>query len=111
MTTAILDPVSTRQIREAYVSSGVGSAIQIDGSGFGSGAEARIRAIFLSHPCLKRNAEQIQVRCTNKRLQLSGVLPSYYLKQLAQEAIRGQCRELDIENRILVVSPQNEFQL
>jgi hypothetical protein len=111
MTTAVLDPVSTSAIREAYVSRGERSAIPIDGSGFDSGTEARVGAIFRSHPYLKRKAELIQVRCTNRCLQLSGVLPSYYLKQLAQEAIKGQCRDLYIENRILVVSPENEFQL
>ena len=50
----------------------------------------------------------VLVRCEDRCLTLSGKLPSYYLKQLAQEALRNLVGIDRIENRIGVASPVGE---
>ncbi len=50
-------------------------------------------------PALRR----IAVEETDTRVVLTGTVPSYYLKQLAQEAVRSLCGERQLLNRVEVV--------
>lgn len=110
MATAILDPVSTSLIPEVCLGVTVVPTVQAKGSEFDQRTEAWANAVIQSHPHLKMRAELIKCECRNKCLQVSGVLPSFYFKQLAQEALRSSCRDLRIENRILVINSKDEFQ-
>lgn len=46
-------------------------------------------AQLMSYPHLRRYHAAIDVDWVDQRLQLTGSLPTYFLKQLAQEALRG----------------------
>ncbi len=46
--------------------------------------------------------------CRNRCLRLEGCVPSFYLKQLAQEAVRDLKGIDRIENQIVVASPVGE---
>lgn len=54
-----------------------------------------------SHPCFHDRCHTIGIESSEGRLILTGRLPSFYLKQLAQEALRGLAWPL--VNRIDVV--------
>ncbi len=41
------------------------------------------------HPHFHRHCQTLQIEWVRERLVLSGRLPSFYLKQLAQEALKG----------------------
>lgn len=41
------------------------------------------------HPHLQGNGKCVKCSVSDRRLYLSGSLPSWYLKQMAQEAVRG----------------------
>lgn len=61
------------------------------------------------HPHFRGRTQFLQCEIVGRNLILNGRLPSYYLKQLAQEAMRG-LRGIDrIENRIRVASPIGEI--
>lgn len=63
------------------------------------------------HPHFRGRGGFVQFQCVGNRLILNGCLPSYYLKQLAQEAIRPMAAVIDqlqIENQIVVASPVGE---
>jgi len=64
-----------------------------------------------SHPHFRGRSRYVEIRCVGRRLILEGYLPSYYLKQLAQEAIRqinDAFEDVHIDNRIVVSSPIGE---
>ena len=63
--------------------------------------ERRATELLEQHPHFRGRSDLVQFRCTGNILRLGGCLPSYYLKQLAQEAIRG-LEQLQIQNEILV---------
>ena len=60
------------------------------------------------HPHFRGRSEFVQCRCVDRCLYLDGCLPSYHLKQLAQEALRELEGVVQIENRIVVASPLGE---
>jgi len=63
------------------------------------------------HPHFRGRTQHIEVRCSGKHLVLDGCLPSFYLKQLAQEAMLQLLQEysgVSVENRIVVASPSGE---
>ena len=62
--------------------------------------------LLADHPHFRSQNHSVDVRCQNQSVCLYGYLPTYYLKQLAQEAMREL--EVSIENRIIVVSPWGE---
>ena len=61
-------------------------------------AVARLNA----HPQLQGKSTWVKCRVSNRRLYLSGNLPSWYLKQMAQEAVRDVEGIVEIVNDILV---------
>jgi hypothetical protein len=70
-------------------------------------AFARLEA----HPHFRGRSQWIQIRYRDRDrcLKLSGKLPSFYLKQLAQETLR-QLNGVDtIENEIIVASPEGRI--
>lgn len=109
MPTAILDSVSAIPMSQVSIAVRLGTD-PLKGSEHDRGTEAWARDVFQAHPHLKGKAQSIQCHCRNRYLQLSGVLPSYYLKQLAQEALKNQNHDFRIENQISVISPEDEFQ-
>lgn len=59
-------------------------------------------ATLESHPHFRGRSRWIRIRYRNRCLHLSGRLPSYFLKQLAQESLR-QLDGVDmIDNQIVV---------
>ena len=59
-------------------------------------------ACLESCPSFRGRGKWVQFSCQDRCLVLDGRLPSYYLKQLAQEAVRGVAGIDRIENRIVV---------
>lgn len=70
--------------------------------------EKHAEALFKSHAHFGGANHSVKVRCFDGRLYLSGKLPSYYLKQLAQEAVRSIEGITNVENQIVVESPAAE---
>ena len=69
----------------------------------GPGAiERQAFSLLEAHPHFRGRSRLIQVNCVNGRLFLHGQLPSYYLKQVAQETLRDLEGIDCIENRIMV---------
>ena len=53
------------------------------------GIVAHAEALLESHPHFHHHCDDIHVQECDGRLLITGRLPSFYLKQLAQEALRG----------------------
>jgi len=64
-------------------------------------AERRLRSD--SHQDIKK----ISCRCSNGVLVLQGRVPTYYLKQVAQETVSRLNRAERIENQIEVIAPDS----
>ena len=73
------------------------TAVPVDGSVIVSLA----RQTLESHPHFHHRSQLIRVEWVEQNLVLSGRVPSFYLKQLAQEAMRGL--EVTVINQIDVV--------
>ena len=66
--------------------------------------EKRARGLLESQPHFRGRTRLVQYRYSDRRLYLTGKVHSYYLKQIAQEAVRD-LEEVDlIVNRIVVAS-------
>jgi len=65
--------------------------------------ESRVVELLESHGHFRGKTQFIQCRVNEGCLRLDGCLPSYYLKQLAQEALRNFPGIEKIDNRIFVV--------
>jgi hypothetical protein len=63
-----------------------------------------------SHPHFHGRRHGIELRCRKNRLFLGGCLPSYFLKQMAQEAVRclAESFQIEIVNEIVVLSFDGE---
>ena len=64
-----------------------------------------IRERLEQHPHFRGRTSLIQIELVEETIVLSGSLPSYYLKQLLQEAIMPMPDVTDIDNRVLVTWP------
>ncbi len=53
------------------------------------------------HPHFRGRGRLVEFRCNENCLTMIGCLPSYYLKQLAQEAIR-EIGDVEVDNQIVV---------
>lgn len=62
-----------------------------------------IRERLERHPHFRGRASLFQIELLEGTIVLSGCLPSYYLKQLLQEAIRPLLGLVGIENRVLIM--------
>lgn len=74
--------------------------------------EVRAAQVFEKHPHFQGRSQFVGIRCTGDRLILEGSLPSFYLKQLAQEAMHELMQDdqgVLVENRIVVASPCGEI--
>jgi hypothetical protein len=71
--------------------------------------EAQAARMIEIHPHFRGRSQWVQCHCRNRQLILKGKLPSFYLKQLAQEALRCLKGIDRIENRIQVASPVGEI--
>ncbi len=58
-----------------------------------------------NHPHFRGRGKWIRCDCCEGAIRLSGRVPSYYLKQLAQEVVRKVPRVTLVENQIVVTSP------
>ena len=63
------------------------------------------RQLLEGHPHFRGRADAVAIRQRGKTLYLSGRLPTFYLKQLAQEIVRHLPGIHGIRNEIDVVSP------
>lgn len=61
----------------------------------------RARDALENHPHFHKRTDSIEIRFLHDRLLLTGTLPSFYLKQQAQEAIRS-VGTFAIDNQIVV---------
>jgi hypothetical protein len=57
------------------------------------------------HPHFRGRASLLAIELVEETIVLSGRLPSHYLKQLLQEAIRGVPGVVDIDNQVDVLWP------
>ena len=64
-----------------------------------------IRALLEQHPHFRGRTSLLKIESICGSLVLSGRLPSYYLKQLLQEAIKGNFDVTQIDNHVEVVWP------
>ncbi len=83
--------------------------LQVDGDNYserqrGRAMELRAAVILHSHPYLQRYSGKVQCCFRDDCLYVTGQMPSYYLKQLAQESLRELPGVARIENRIVVSS-------
>jgi osmotically-inducible protein OsmY len=72
--------------------------------------EQRAFAALESHPHFRGRSKWIEIRYRDRCLSLRGKLPSFFLKQIAQESLRQLDGVDTIENQIVVVSPQGQFE-
>jgi hypothetical protein len=72
--------------------------------------EIAAEALLEQHPHFRGRSRWVRCRFRNGRLFLDGVLPSFYLKQLAQETLRGLEGVERLDNRIVVASPVGEVE-
>ena len=70
--------------------------------------ERRARDLLEQHPHFHGRSRHVHCKCSGKRLVLSGKVPTYFLKQLAQESLRDLVGFIHIDNRITVASPIGE---
>jgi hypothetical protein len=56
-----------------------------------------------AHPHFRGRTNTIRIECRHDTLILTGRLPSFYLKQLLQEALRGVDGVGKIDNRVAVI--------
>ena len=69
--------------------------------------EARAVALLDQHPHFRGRSQFVGVELVDGTLVLTGQLPSFHLKQLAQEALRALA-DVRINNQINVASPLGE---
>jgi len=67
--------------------------------------ELFIRERLEQHPHFRGRTSLFQIGLVEGTIVLSGRLPSHYLKQLLQEAIRLMPGVVDIDNRVFVMRP------
>jgi hypothetical protein len=66
-----------------------------------------IRERLEQHPHFRGRASLVQIELVEGIIVLSGRLPSYYLKQLLQEALRLMPGVVEIDNRVLIMRPNH----
>ena len=71
------------------------------------GIKSRVRRVVDQHPHFRGRTETIHVQEHEGKLVLTGKLPSFYLKQLLQDAVCTVDGISRVENRINVVSCNN----
>ena len=69
----------------------------------------RIRERLEQHPHFRGRTSLFQIELVEATVVLSGRLPSHYLKQLLQEAVRLIPDVVDIDNRVLVLRPNESL--
>ena len=70
--------------------------------------ERKARELLEQHIHFQGRSRHLSFECNGKQLVLSGKVPTYFLKQLAQEALRDLIGLVHIDNRITVASPIGE---
>ena len=70
--------------------------------------EQAVRMLLEQHPHFSGRCQFLRVEVSDRVLRLAGYLPSFFLKQLAQEAVRDLDGIDEIENHIIVGSPVEE---
>lgn len=68
--------------------------------------EKRAVTLLEANPHFRGRGRWVKCHCWNRQLFLDGKLPSFYLKQLAQETLRDLDGIDKIENRIVVANPR-----
>ena len=68
----------------------------------GTGLVSSIRERLEGHPHFRGRASLLEIALVEGTVVLSGCLPSHYLKQLLQEAIRGIPGVVRIDNQVYV---------
>jgi len=64
-----------------------------------------IRELLEQHPHFRGRTSMLRIETIGGSIVLSGRLPSYYLKQVLQEAIKGSFDVTNIDNHVEVVWP------
>ena len=64
-----------------------------------------IRELLEQHPHFRGRTSLLTIESIGGSIVLSGRLPSYYLKQLLQEAVKGSIAVTRIDNHVEVVWP------
>lgn len=72
--------------------------------------EHQASRVISSHPHFRGRCHWLRFHCRNGCLRISGKLPTYYLKQLVQEALRDIAGIEKIDNEIHVLSPTGDWE-
>jgi osmotically-inducible protein OsmY len=72
--------------------------------------EARAIATLEGHAHFHGRSQFVHCHCVARCLELEGCVPCYYLRQLAQEAVKGIEGIERVDNRIVVASPVGEVE-
>ena len=82
------------------------AAIEQDGTDFPStGLVLLVRDRLEQHPHFRGRASLFSIELVGETIVMTGCLPSYYLKQLLQEAIKVMPGVVSIDNQVHVVWP------
>lgn len=79
-----------------------GAIISIEKPTVAPSVEMRAEGLLQQHPHFRGRQHLVRFRCQGKCLTIEGHLPSYFMKQLAQEAIRSLSGLEMIDNQIAV---------
>jgi hypothetical protein len=73
----------------------------------GTGLVLSVREGLEGHPHFQGRASLLEIALIEETIVLSGCLPSHYLKQLLQEAVRRMPGVGDIDNQVDVMRPNS----
>ena len=71
--------------------------------------EKRAEQLLERHPHFRGKKRWVSCRYVDQSLRLVGCVPTFYLKQLAQESLR-ELKDIRIDNQLVVKSPCGAFQ-
>jgi hypothetical protein len=74
---------------------------------YGTGLVLSVRERLEGHPHFRGRASLLEIALVEETVVLSGCLPSHYLKQLLQEAVRHMPGVGDIDNQVDVMRPNS----
>lgn len=72
--------------------------------------ERKVNQLLEQQPHFRGRQFRLQCTCDDGNLYLSGKLPSYYFKQVAQEVVRRVEGAWNIFNEIVVTSPEGDIE-
>lgn len=101
----IASPMTHASHGNAWQKTGIPESGNRQGNEGSSRVELRAKQMLDNHPHFRGRGQWINCCCSDDCLYLEGTLPTYYLKQTAQEALRELSGIKRIVNLIQVTGP------